>query len=66
MVWAGRLLVGFLIVIWKPGRRWVGFKWGGDVRRVYETMLRRGVPRNEIAAALVRAAPAEARAHGLD
>jgi hypothetical protein len=44
----------------------MGFRWGGDIRRVYEVMLRRGVPRNEIAAALVRAAPAEARAHKLD
>ncbi|HYC73299.1 hypothetical protein [Brevundimonas sp.] len=39
---------------------------GGDIRRVYELMLRRGVPRNEIAAAFVRAAPVEARAHKLD
>ena len=39
---------------------------GGDIRRVYEVMLRRGVPRNDIAAALVRAAPVEARAHKLD
>jgi hypothetical protein len=58
--------VGFLILIWKSNRRWIGFRWGGDIRRVYELMLRRGVPRNEIAAALVRAAPVEARAHNLD
>ncbi|WP_300289718.1 hypothetical protein [Brevundimonas sp.] len=55
-----------MILIWKSKRRWVGFQWGGDIRRVYEVMLRRGVPRNTIAAALVRAAPAEARAHKLD
>ncbi|HYC96614.1 hypothetical protein [Brevundimonas sp.] len=66
MTWVGRTPVGFVILIWKSGRRWVGFRWGGDIRRVYEAMLRRGAPRNEIAAALVRAAPAEARAHNLD
>ncbi|MDI6623643.1 MAG: hypothetical protein QME55_02845 [Brevundimonas sp.] len=66
MAWVGRTPVGFVILIWKSKRRWVGFQWGGDIRRVYEVMLRRGVPRNTIAAALVRAAPAEARAHKLD
>ncbi|HYD27844.1 hypothetical protein [Brevundimonas sp.] len=62
----GRTPVGFVILIWKARRRWIGFRWGGDIRRVYEVMLRRGVPRSEISAALVRAAPAQARAHNLD
>ena len=66
MAWVGRTPVGFLIVIWTSRRRWIGFRRGGDIRRVYEVMLRRGVPRNDISAALVRAAPAEARAHNLD
>lgn len=66
MIWVGRTPVGFLIVVWKSNRRWIGFRWGGDVRRVYEMMLRRGVSRNEIAAALLKAAPAETRAHNLD
>ena len=65
MAWVGRTPVGFVILIWKS-RPWMGFQWGGDIRRVYEVMLRRGVPRSQIAAALVRAAPAEARAHNLD
>ena len=60
-----RTPLGFLVLLWRPGRRWIGMR-GGDIRRVYELLLRRGVARNEIAAALVRAAPAEARAHGLD
>ena len=66
MIWVGRTPVGFLIVVWKSNRRWIGFRRGGDVRRVYEMMLRRGVSRNEIAAALLRAAPVETRAHNLD
>ena len=66
MAWVGRTPVGFVILTWKSKRRWIGFRWGGDIRRVYEVMMRRGVPRNEIAAALVRVAPAEARAHKLD
>lgn len=66
MAWVGRTPVGFVILTWKSKRRWIGFRWGGDIRRVYEVMLRRGIPRNDIAAALVRAAPAEARAHKLD
>lgn len=66
MVWVGRAPVGFLILIWTAKRRWIGFRPGGDIRRVYEVMLRRGVARSEIAAALVRAAPTDARAHNLD
>lgn len=66
MVWVGRTPVGFLIVIWKSKRKSIGFRWGGDIRRVYELMLRRGVARSEIAAALLRAAPEQARAHNLD
>ncbi len=66
MAWVGRTPVGFVILIWKTKRRWIGFRWGRDIRRVYEFMLRRGVPRNVIAAALVRAAPDDARAHKLD
>ncbi|MGZ9099450.1 MAG: hypothetical protein ACXW3O_07080 [Brevundimonas sp.] len=66
MVWVGRTPLGFVMVDGRAGRRWLGFRRGGDLRRVYETLLRRGVPRNHISAALVRAAPAEARAHLLD
>ena len=66
MVWVGRLPAGFLIVIWKSKRKWIGVRWGGDIRRVYEIMLRRGVPRSEIASALLKAAPDQARVHNLD
>jgi hypothetical protein len=66
MTWVGRTPAGFLIVLWKSKRKFIGFRWGGDIRRVYELMLRRGVPRSEIAAALTRAAPEQARAHKLD
>ncbi|RZJ41930.1 MAG: hypothetical protein EON86_08505 [Brevundimonas sp.] len=57
---------GYLILIWRDRQRWIAFKAVSDLRRVYETLARRGVPKNLLRAALVRADPAGARAHNLD
>lgn len=63
-VW--RVPFGYLILIWRKQQRWVAFRPVRDLRRVYEILTRRGVPKNMIRVALVRANPAEARAHNLD
>jgi len=65
MTWVGRTPVGFIMVSLRSKKNWIGFRWGGDVRRVYEVMLRRGVSRTEIVKALKRAAPRQAEKHGL-
>jgi len=65
MTWVGRTPVGFIMVSLRSKKNWIGFRRGGDVRRVYEVMLRRGVSRAEIVKALKRAAPRQAEKHGL-
>ena len=66
MVRVWRMPFGFLILIWRDRQRWITYRAGGDLRRVYEILARRGVPKNVLRAALVRADPAGARAHSLD
>lgn len=66
MVRVWRVPFGYLILIWRDRQRWIAFKAVSDLRRVYEILARRGVPKNILRAALVRANPAEARAHNLD
>ena len=65
MTWVGRTPVGFVMVSLRSKKNWIGFRWGGDVRRVYEVMLRRGVSRAEIVKALKRAAPRQVEKRGL-
>ncbi|WP_168196784.1 hypothetical protein [Brevundimonas sp. M20] len=55
-----------MIIIWRAKQRWFAFKPVQDLRRVYEILTRRGVPKNLVREALTRANPAEARAHNLD
>lgn len=66
MVRVWRVPFGYLIVVWRSKQRWIAFRAVRDLRRVYEILARRGVPKNLVRAALVRANPAEARAHNLD
>ena|GEM_PF-1705372 len=66
MVRVWRVPFGYLILIWRAQQRWFAFRPVADLRRVYEILARRGVPKNLLRAALVRANPAEARAHNLD
>lgn len=66
MVRVWRVPFGYLILIWRDRQRWVAFRAVRDLRRVYEILARRGVPKNLLRAALVRANPVEARAHNLD
>ncbi|WP_420478015.1 hypothetical protein [Brevundimonas sp. FT23028] len=55
-----------MIIIWRAKQRWVAFRPVQDLRRVYEILSRRGVPKNLVREALTRADPAGARAHNLD
>ncbi|GAA0644514.1 hypothetical protein [Brevundimonas lenta] len=66
MVRVWRVPFGYLILIWRARTRWVAYKPATDLRRIYETLARKGVPKNLTRAALVRANPAEARAYNLD
>lgn len=66
MVRVWRVPFGYMILIWRSQQRWIAYKPVRDLRRVYEILARRGVPKNLTRAALVRANPAEARAHNLD
>ena len=66
MVRVWRVPFGFLILIWRDRQRWIAFKAVNDLRRVYEILARRGVPKTLLRAALVRADPTGARAHNLD
>jgi hypothetical protein len=63
-VW--RIPFGYLIVVWRRKQRWVSVRATSDLRRVYEALARRGVPKNLTRAALYRANPAQARAYDLD
>ena len=66
MVRVWRVPFGYLILIWRERNRWLAFKPVTDLRRVYETLARRGVPKNMMRNALVRANPVQARAFNLD
>ncbi|MDQ8028297.1 MAG: hypothetical protein REJ23_06195 [Brevundimonas sp.] len=55
-----------MILIWRAKQRWLAFRPVQDLRRVYEILARRGVPKNLVREALTRANPAEAKAHNLD
>ncbi len=66
MVRVWRVPFGYMIIIWRAKQRWFAFKPVQDLRRVYEILTRRGVPKNLVREALTRANPAEARAHNLD
>ncbi|WP_291832195.1 hypothetical protein [Brevundimonas sp.] len=57
---------GYLILIWRDRNRWIAFKPVSDLRRFYEILALRGVPKNLSRAALAKANPAEARAYNLD
>lgn len=66
MVRVWRVPFGYIILIWRERNRWVAYKPSTDLRRIYETLARRGVPKNLTRAALARANPKEARAYNLD
>ncbi len=66
MVRVWRVPFGYLILIWRTQQRWFAYRPVSDLRRVYEILARRGVPKNLLREALSRANPAEARAHNLD
>lgn len=57
---------GYLVMVTQNGRRWIGYRRTGDLRRVYELLARRGVPKKVSYAALTRADPKQARIHGMD
>lgn len=66
MVRVWRVPFGYMIIIWRAKQRWFAFKPVQDLRRIYEILTRRGVPKNLVREALTRANPVEARAHNLD
>lgn len=66
MVKVWRAPFGYVVLIWRKKDKWLGFRRTSDLRRVYELLARRGVPRALSAAALAKANPKQARLHKFD
>lgn len=66
MVKVWRAPFGYVVLIWRKKDKWFGFRRASDLRRIYEFLARRGVPRALSAPALAKADPSQARLHKFD
>lgn len=66
MVKVWRAPFGYVVLIWRTKDKYLGFRFADDIRRIYEFLARRGVPRSLSASALTRADPKQAKLHKFD